>query len=207
MRLFALVLLIAIAGPSSAQNIIPPPEQAPAPVPQEMTPPPPTVVPAPQASSLDQLFEALSHQTREDDAGRTVRQIWSHWTDSGSDTIDLLMDWAAKAIEAKKYAVAEDLLTQITVLAPDYAEGWNRRATLYFVMDDFGRSLSDIERTLQLEPRHFGALSGLGVILARTGADRKALTAWYKVLEIYPANRNAQKAVVELEEELAGRSS
>lgn len=159
------------------------------------------------AATLDQLFTDLSHQTREAAAGRIARQIWSNWSDSGSDTINLLMEWAAKAIREKKYPLAEDLLTQVTVLAPEFAEGWNRRATLYFVTDDYGRSLRDIERTLQLEPRHFGALSGLGVILTRSGSDRKALETWYKVLAIYPANRNAQKAVLTLEEKLAGRGS
>lgn len=158
-------------------------------------------------ATLDRLFSDLRHQSREAAANRIARQIWSNWSDSGSDTINLLMEWASKAIREKKYPLAEDLLTQVTVLAPDYAEGWNRRATLYFVTNDYGRSLRDIERTLQLEPRHFGALSGLGVILTRSGSDRKALAAWYKVLEIYPANRNAQKAVLDLEDKLSGRGS
>ena len=74
-------------------------------------------------------------------------------------------------------------------------------------MSEYGKSISDIERTLQLEPRHFGALSGLAIILKRSGSDRKAMEAWYQVLEIYPANDAAQKAVIDLEEELAGRGS
>ena len=158
-------------------------------------------------ATLDELFVELRHQTRAPAAGRIARQIWQKWADSGSDSINLLMQWAAKALQDKNYATAEDLLTQVVTLAPDFAEGWNRRATLYFARSDYGRSIGDIERVLQLEPRHFGALAGLGLILDRTGAEQKSLETWRRVLEIYPANRPAQKAVIELEEELAGRAS
>jgi len=159
-----------------------------------------------QAATLDDLFAELQRQTSGAGANRIARQIWAKWSESGSASIDLLMQWAAEAMREKKYAIAEDLLTQVTVLAPDFAEGWNRRATMYYLESDFSKSIADIERTLQLEPRHFGALSGLGVILQRTGAREKALATWYRVLAIYPANDSAQKAVIELEEELAGQS-
>lgn len=159
------------------------------------------------AATLDDMFDELRRQTKAPAAQRIARQIWNRWTDSGSATINLLMEWAGKAMQDKDYAVAEDLLTQVTTLAPDYAEGWNRRATLYFAKSDYGRSIADIERVLQLEPRHFGALAGLGMILDRTGSREKALETWYKVLAIYPANSRAQSAVVKLEEKLAGRGS
>jgi tetratricopeptide (TPR) repeat protein len=159
-----------------------------------------------QEATLDELFAQLAHQTSTAGANRIARQIWAKWNESGSATVDLLMGWAGEAIREKKYTVAEELLTQVTVLVPEYAEAWNRRATMFYLKNDFGRSIADIERTLQLEPRHFGALSGLGIILQRTGLDEKALEAWYRVLAIYPANAAAQKAVVEIEEKLAGQS-
>jgi len=159
-----------------------------------------------QAATLDSLFDDLRSQSDRGAARRVVRQIWEKWNDSGSATIDLLMGWANEAMRADKNAVAEDLLTQVIVLQPDYAEGWNRRATLFYGKGDLGRSLGDIERVLQLEPRHFGALSGLAAILQKTGEDRKALEVWKRVLAIYPANDQAQKAVIELEEEFAGRA-
>jgi tetratricopeptide (TPR) repeat protein len=158
------------------------------------------------AAGLDNLFGELRHQTGQADANRVARLIWENWGESGSATVNLLMQWAAEAMRDNKFAAAEDLLTQVVVLAPEFAEGWNRRATLYFMKTDYGRSISDIERTLQLEPRHFGALSGLGIILQRSGLDKKALDTWYRVLEIYPANEAAQKAVTELEEKLAGQA-
>jgi tetratricopeptide (TPR) repeat protein len=193
MRLIAIALLVALGtGPAFAAQAQEHAEQ---------------VAPEQQSDTLDQLFGQLRHEPRQAAASRIARQIWSKWADSGSATINLLMTWATKAMREKKYPLAEDLLTQVTVLAPDYAEGWNRRATLYFVRGEYGRAIRDIERTLQLEPRHFGALSGLGVILTRMGSDRKALETWYKVLAIYPANRDAQKAVVNLEDKLVGQAS
>jgi len=159
-----------------------------------------------QAITLDDLFTDLKRQTSAAGANRIARQIWAKWNLSGSASIDLLMNWAGEAIRKKEYVVAEDLLTQVTVLAPEYSEAWNRRATMYYLKSDFGHSIADIERTLQLEPRHFGALSGLAVILQRTGLEQKALATWYRVLAIYPANESAQEAVIELEEKLSGQS-
>jgi len=157
------------------------------------------------ADRLDDLFAKLKTESRAASAGRIARQIVGIWNESGSDTINLLMQWSAEAIGRQQYATAQDLLEQVTTLKPEYAEGWNRRATLYYMMSDYGRSLSDIETTLRLEPRHFGALSGLAAIFQKTSKDRQALDTWYRVLSIYPANRQAQKTVEELEETLAGQ--
>ncbi len=114
------------------------------------------------------------------------------------------MQRVSESMAGKQNNVALDLLDQIIILAPDYAEGWNRRATLHFALKEYGRSISDIERVLELEPRHYGALSGLAVILQGLDRKEKSLETWYKVLEIYPANEQAQKAVIKLEDELAG---
>jgi tetratricopeptide (TPR) repeat protein len=158
-----------------------------------------------EAASLDSLFEDLGKERHPAGGRRIARQIWRIWADSGSATIDLLMEWSEKAIRDKKYATASDLLDQVTVLRPGFAEGYNRRATLNFLQDNYGESLADIERTLQLEPRHFGALSGLAEIMQRSEQDEQALRTWYRLLEIYPADERAQKAVIELEEKLSGQ--
>ncbi|MCB1385215.1 MAG: hypothetical protein KDJ80_04685 [Nitratireductor sp.] len=162
---------------------------------------------AEQQQKLDELFDQLGRETSPKAAKRTSRLIFMRMTDSGSDTIDLLMERAAEAMGNDDSAVALDLLDQVIALAPDYAEGWNRRATLYFTMKRFGRSISDVEQVLTLEPRHFGALSGLAVMLQAVDRDREALTVWYRLLEIYPANPQAQKAVIDLEEKLAGSAT
>ncbi|MEO0328644.1 MAG: hypothetical protein AAF217_08610 [Pseudomonadota bacterium] len=157
------------------------------------------------SQTLDRLFEKLRVDPNSNSAKATARQIWREWTQTDSDTVNLLMRWASRAMGEKKHAQASDLLDRVVVLAPDYAEGWNRRATVHYYRKDFSKSIADIEATLTLEPRHFGALSGLAAILQRIGQDEKALETWYKVLEIYPANQQAQESVIELEEELSGR--
>ena len=155
---------------------------------------------------LDKLFADLKRERNEKAAERIAGQIWGEWNSSGSASIDLMMLWSQQAIDAKKYDVALDFLDQVTTLQPKYAEGWNRRATVHFLMQNYRKSVVDIERTLLLEPRHFGALSGMAQIMATTGHKDMALKAWQRVLEIYPMMRNAQSEVSRLSEELAGES-
>ncbi len=156
------------------------------------------------SETLDSLFADLKRQSNQAAANRISKKIWNEWNGSGSDSVDLLMLRVSKAMEQNKSGVALDLLDHIITLAPDYAEGWNRRATLHFAMNDYGKSITDVERVLELEPRHFGALSGLAVMLEKLGKDKKSLETWYKVLEIYPANSQAQSNVIKLEDKLSG---
>jgi tetratricopeptide (TPR) repeat protein len=153
---------------------------------------------------LDELFAALKRERNEKAAERIAGRIWQEWFKSGSATIDLMMQWSSDAVEAKKYDVALDFLDQVIMLSPNYAEGWNRRATVHFMMQNYGKSMADIERTLELEPRHFGALSGMAQIMKNTGRKELALQAYQRVLEIYPMMRSAQSEVATLSEELAG---
>lgn len=157
-----------------------------------------------EQDALNELFGILSRESDPKKAQRTSRQIVQKLTDSGSDSINLLMERASEAMSKNSNSVALDILDQVVTLAPDYAEGWNRRATLYFTMKDFSRSISDVQRVLELEPRHYGALSGLAAMLQVLGREKRALEVWYKVLEVYPANEQAQSAVIKLEEKLAG---
>lgn len=159
------------------------------------------------AETLDGLFADLKKQTRSGAADLISKRIWNKWTDSGSKSIDLLMGRAATAMNKKKDALALDILAQVVTLKPEFAEGWNRRATLYYNMRDFGRSIADVERVLALEPRHYGALSGLAIMLKALGKDQESLDTWYKVLAIYPANKTAQKQVIELIEKMAGQKT
>lgn len=199
--LFGLTLVLSPAL-SGAQEVAPPDEAEKT---EPILPPEDGGSVVETGDTIDRLFEKLRKDPRQSSARATARMIWREWSYSGSRSVDLLMAWAARAMGSKDYSKAQDLLDHVIVIAPDYAEGWNRRATLYYTIDDFGKSLADIETTLALEPRHFGALSGLAAIMQRIGKEEEALDAWYKVLEIYPANRQAQEAVIKLEEELAGR--
>lgn len=189
----SLVLSGAIGLPAWADDAVAP----------QAAPVAPPVATTKQAR-LDQLFSDLKRERNERAAERIAGNIWSEWFQSGSASIDLMMQWSQKAIESQKFDVALDFLDQVVTLQPTYAEGWNRRATVHFMMKNYGKSMSDIDHTLQLEPRHFGALSGLAQIMALTGHKQSALEAWQKVLAIYPMLRSAQDQVATLSEELAG---
>jgi len=158
------------------------------------------------AERLDRLFARLKRERNEKAAQRIAGQITQEWNSSGSSSIDLLMQWSQKAMDEQKFDVALDFLDQVVILKPAYAEGWNRRATVHFMMQSLGKSMSDIDQTLQLEPRHFGALAGLAQIMKNTGRRELALDAYQRVLSIYPMMRSAQNEVSTLSEELAGES-
>lgn len=153
---------------------------------------------------IDRLFAELKRATNERAAERISQRIWQEWLHSGSASIDLLMQWSQKAIDDKKYDVAMDLLDQVVTLAPAYAEGWNRRATLHFTMDNYAKSMADISRTLQLEPRHFGALGGMATMLKNAGRNDAAMRAYERVLDVYPMMRSAQTELGRLADEMVG---
>jgi len=166
--------------------------------------PPPKPVETDPVKRLDNLFADLKRERNEKAAERIAGRIWNEWNHSRSASVDLMMQWSQKAIEDQKFNVALDFLDEVVTLQPDFAEGWNRRATVHFLMKNYAKSMADIDRTLELEPRHFGAISGLAQIMADTGRKEQALKVWQRVLDIYPMLRNAQDQVATLSEDLAG---
>ena len=162
-------------------------------------------IPATQAERLDYLFADLKRTSEEGAAKEISNRIRLEWQDSGSATVNLLIQWADKAMTEDKNTTALDYLDEIVTLRPDYVEGWNRRATLHFKMGNFRKSMSDINAVLELEPRHFGAIAGMAAILSTTGRDESAMEAWQRFLEIYPSERRAQKEYGDLVEKLAGQ--
>src|ERR1041384_3054120 len=118
-----------------------------------------------RTKNLDFLFEALKAAPDADSAKLVEGRIWALWLVSGSDTADLLRSRVKTASDGKDNNLAIELLTAVIGLKPDYVEAWNKRATLYFANKDYGKSLADIRQVLAREPRHFGALSGLGIIM------------------------------------------
>jgi tetratricopeptide (TPR) repeat protein len=159
---------------------------------------------ADQTKTLDTLFAELKRSKDNPTAERLTAQIWREWGDSGSDSINLMMEWAQRAMGSRNFSAALDTLDQVVLLAPDFAEGWNKRATLHFMMEHPQKSMADIERTLALEPRHFGALAGMAEILRARGQDALALKAYERALEVYPRMRGAQQAVGDLTDSLSG---
>lgn len=157
-----------------------------------------------RAVALDQLFIELRKAKSEVLAKDVAERIQQEWVQSGSATTDLLMQWSGEAMNRKDYAAALDFLDQAVTLKPDFAEGWNRRATVHYLMNNYSKSMADIEKTLALEPRHFGALAGMGAIFLDIGKKELALEAYKRALSVYPMMRDLQKQVGDLEEQIAG---
>lgn len=152
---------------------------------------------------LDKLFAELLKTSNEVKARRIAAQISGIWAQSGSATVDLLLGWSYDAMSQKKYAVAIDFLDEAVALAPENAESWNRRAALHVLNSEYNRAIYDINRALELEPRHFGALTGLAGILQERGHKASALKVYERILTLYPMMREAQRQVQSLSEELS----
>ncbi|WGV17730.1 tetratricopeptide repeat protein [Fuscovulum ytuae] len=156
-----------------------------------------------QTDKLDSLFEELKDADARA-ASRIEREIWNEWSKSGSPAMDLLLQRGRDAMAAGETAAAIEHFTALIDHAPEFAEGWNARATAYFVAGEFGPSVNDIARTLTLNPRHFGALSGLGMIFEQLEQPEKALEAYEAALAIHPRLQGLIEAVERLEAETAG---
>ena len=162
-------------------------------------------VPADRTRGLDFLFGALKAAPDEISAKHVEARIWAIWLQTPSDTVALLMTRAKTAMDAQNSDVALKLLDSVIKLRPDYVEGWNRRATLYYLKNDYARSLEDIEQVLAREPRHFGALAGLGMIMQDLGDEKRALDAFRRALEVNPHLEKVPELVKSLTEKVEGR--
>ena len=194
--LASLLALLAFATlPAGAQGQATPP-----------APPKPAAeaLPSDHAGRLDALFARLKREQDPARAETLANQIQAEWRESGSATTDLLMQRAASAVAAKNMAAALDLLDQAIVLQPTFPEAWNRRATVHYAQDRYGLATADVEETLKREPRHFASLMGLAAMQEEMGRDRQALQTYLRVLDIYPALKDAQDAALKLSDALAG---
>ena len=136
--------------------------------------------------ALDDLFQALYEASARAEVRAVEAAIQRLWEDSGSDTADLLLSRGTAALNAGNYEAALQTLSAVVELAPEFAEGWNRRATLFFVMGRLDDSIADIERTLTLAPRHYGALAGLGQIYVIEDQPEDAVRAFRRALAANP---------------------
>src|SRR5437764_6449497 len=158
-----------------------------------------------RTKNLDFLFSALKAAPDEASAKHVEARIWAIWLQTPIDTAALLMVRAKAAMDAQQSDVALKLLDAVVKLRPDYVEAWNRRATLYYLQNDYAHSLADIQQVLVREPRHFGALAGLGMIMRDLGDDKRALDAFRKALAINPHLEKVPELVKTLSEKVEGR--
>ncbi|MCA6119910.1 tetratricopeptide repeat protein [Bradyrhizobium sp. WSM 1738] len=202
--IFAAVIT-AMPAAAFAQNdprVIPPPKA------EKKLPEAPSKLPnvgADRGRGLDFLFGALKAAPDEASAKHVEARIWALWMQTPSDTAALLMTRAKAAMDAKQIDVALKLLDAVVKLRPDYTEAWNRRATLHYLKNDYTRSLEDIRQVLIREPRHFGALAGLGMIMQDVGDEKRALDAFRKALAVNPHLEKVPELVKTLTEKVEGR--
>ncbi len=154
---------------------------------------------------LDFLFEALKVAPDAASAKHIEDRIWAQWIASGSDTANLLMSRVKTAVDAKDLDLALKLLDSIVEIRPDYVEAWNRRATIYYLQKDYARSMEDIRQVLAREPRHFGAMSGLGMILQEFGDEKRALDIFRRALAVHPHLQKIPDLIKSLTEKVEGR--
>ena len=163
---------------------------------------PATAAPDQTDSRLPPLFELLRTTSNPDRIGFAERFIWSIWLESGREDVDRLMEEGVEEMGDGRFRESIATFGRIVDLVPDFAEGWNKRATAYFLAGEFDASAQDVERTLTLEPRHFGALSGLGLIHLVKGDEFGALRAFEATLEVHPRASGARYHVQRLRAKL-----
>lgn len=159
---------------------------------------------AEDVEKLDGLFSRLQTAPAAE-AGRIEREIWIEWSKSGSPAMDLLLQRGRDAMALGEYRVAVEHFTAIIDHSPDFAEAWNARATAYYNSGDYGPSVADIAEVLRLNPRHFGALSGFGMILEEIGRTEQALEVYKAALALHPNLEGVTAAVQRLESQAEGR--
>ena len=156
------------------------------------------------AEQRAELYARLAASKDADETAGIITLLLHSYSESGSDTGDLLLQHARRAIGVEQYDDALKILDQTIALLPDWAEGWNARATARYLDDDYNGSMADIAQTLKREPNHLGALMGMAAILEARGKREDALKVYERALAIAPHWRNAQEAADKLKAALAG---
>ena len=156
---------------------------------------------------LSNLYAYLATAEDEKQAQPIAQAIERLWLFAGSDTIGVLMDRSARAVAEKNLDLAVRFLDAVVDLAPDYAEGWNRRAYVHYLKNDIERMIGDLRRCLALEPNHYRAMDGLAQVLRETGQKKAALKAYERLIEIHPNAAGAQDAIKELSRDVEGQKT
>ena len=151
------------------------------------------------SSTTQTLLDQLKRAQSMDEAGPIVEKLWREWTSAHKNSDEeALMSEGLVAMSEGNLDRAENIFTKLIELNPSFTEAWNKRATLRFMLWDFEGSLKEVEKVLTLEPRHFGALSGLGMIHLRLGDPERALKAYEDLVNIFPSNADAVQKIITL---------
>ena len=150
--------------------------------------------------ALDSLFDRLATTSSAEEASDISNEIWQRWSANDDPDVSQLMEIGIRALNYSTYRKALRSFDRVIEIAPQFAEGWNKRATLYYHIREYRRSIDDIKETLRLEPRHFGAWSGLGLVSLAQENYPGALVAFKKALSINPHIPNIRRYVQKLED-------
>jgi tetratricopeptide (TPR) repeat protein len=151
---------------------------------------------------LPELFAQLETASGSVDADKIARQIWDVWNSAGDEELDRLMRSGSRALQHGQLVEALQTFSELIERAPDFAEGWNKRATAYYQMRDYEASMRDVSVVLELEPRHFAALSGMGLIYTELEADAPALRWFERALQVHPYLSGIRERVAALHQRL-----
>ena len=154
---------------------------------------------------LDKLFERLRATDNQAEAQIIQSFIWTIWVEANDDELNRLMYEGTRAMQVGDLDYAIKLFSDVIEIAPEFAEGWNKRATVYYLIGAYDQSIADCMVVLDLEPRHFGALSGLGLIYESRDEDEEALHWFNEALVQNPHMPSIRQQVEELEEKLHGQ--
>ncbi len=155
-------------------------------------------------SRLDQLFERLQTTANLSDAAAIQQQIWQIWIEFEDLSISQLMRRGMTAMSQGDHEKALEAFNSMVDRAPEFAEAWNKRATVLYLLGRLDESVLDIQQTLELEPRHFGALSGLALIYDALDEPAAALRSLQAALQINPHLSGSQERINQLREKLKG---
>ena len=155
---------------------------------------------------LESLFAQLQTAPSPAAAADIERQIWTIWAESGSDSLDQVFLVGSQAMALGDTGTALSIFNTIVEKAPNFAEGWNKRATVHYMMGNYEASLADIGRTLELEPHHFGALSGLGLVNIELDRDEAALDAFERALKVSPQSQSARRNIEFVKQRIKDKS-
>ncbi len=156
---------------------------------------------------LQRLYQKLQKAQDRKKADTIEKEIEGIWLESGSHTVNLLMQRALRSQSDNQYKICMHLLNEIVMIAPNYPAGWYRRALIHFNKGDYSLALIDIRRVLALDPHNFKAIYGLGLILREVGNKKSALKVFKKLLNIHPHYEDAKKAVEQLTVEVEGQDT
>ena len=157
-------------------------------------------------SAVDRLFLDLQQSDRAE-TRLIERRIRSIWMDSGSEEVNRLLAKSIAAMRSNNYELALDYANRVIERKPEFAEGWNTRATLHYLMQEFDLSVADIVRTLELNSRHFGALNGLAMIYEYEEKYAKALRVYLEVYALSPNRAGVKEAIRRLQKTLQDQSA